>query len=175
MPRATSRMTSFFSYQTGVGVSKRAPILHVSQKTYILSARRSQHYFRRRLYHIYPSLLHPSHMGSPCTMAASAQSLTQVSIVGEREDIPPTSTVGLGVTEAALDVFSNFVEHLASNVGNTCDRAENMVATRSRLRRSVRFASAQTSVPDPCPAMLPTPLEAKVRAAVCAPSVIAVN
>jgi hypothetical protein len=106
-------------------------------------------------------------------MAASAHTLTQVSLVGEREDIPPASTVGLGVTEAALDVFNNFVEHIASNVGNTSDRAENRVCTRSQLRRSVRFASAQTCAPDPCPAMPPTPLEAKVRAAVCSPSVIA--
>jgi hypothetical protein len=125
------------------------------------------------LYHIYPSLLHSNRMGSPCTMAASAQSLTQVSLVGEREEIPPASTVGLGVTEAAFDMFSNFVEHIASNVGNTSDRAENMVSTRSQLRRSVRFASAQTCAPDPCPATLPTPLVAKVRATVCAPSVIA--
>jgi hypothetical protein len=108
-------------------------------------------------------------------MAASAQSLTQVALVGGREDIPLVPMVGLGVTEAALDVFTNFVEHIASNLGNTSDRTENMVATRSQLRRSVRFATCKILVPDPCMVTLPTPLEAKVRAAMCAPSVIAKN
>ena len=106
-------------------------------------------------------------------MAASSQPLTQVSIAEEHEGIPPVSTLGLGVDEAALHVFSNFVQQITSNVGETSNRAENRLATRSQLRRSARFANAQTLVPDPCPATLPTPLEAKVRAAVCAPSVIA--
>lgn len=106
-------------------------------------------------------------------MAASAQSLTQVPIEGERGDIPPVCTVGLGVTEAALHVFNNFVEHIASNVGSTGERAPNMLPPRSQLRRSARFASAANLVPDPCAPSMPTPVEAEVRAATNAPSVIA--
>ena len=124
--------------------------------------------------HIYPSPLHSSRMRSCCIMAASAQSLMQVALVGGREDIPPVEMVGLGVTKAAFDVFSNFVEHIAANVGNTSGRTENLVATRSQLRRSARFATC-VSAPNPCPVTLPIPLKAKVRAVVCTPSVIAKN
>lgn len=93
-------------------------------------------------------------------MAASDQLEAHVTLVGDRIVLPPTSTVGAGVTDAALHMFSNFVELAASNV-------ENRVATRSQVRRSVRFADAESSVAIQCPPTLATPLQPKVRA-VCA-------
>ena len=57
-------------------------------------------------------------MSVPSIMATSQQSLMQVALVGGRGDASAVEKTWVVVTKAALDVFSNFVEVCAANVGN---------------------------------------------------------
>ena len=102
-------------------------------------------------------------------MASSGQSLTHAPLGGAREDVLEVERVGLGVTEAALQVFSNFVEQITADVGNTSAVTENPQASTSHLRRSKRIATSEDA---PSPSLqqvqqLPTPLEHEVRTAAC--------
>ena len=94
-------------------------------------------------------------------MATPAQSHMEVALVGGSGDAPQIEKTGLGVTEAALDVFHNFVEVCAANVVN--ERPGR--GRGSAPRRSARFTSCP-SLPSPTPTSLPTPLAQQVRAAV---------
>ena len=96
-------------------------------------------------------------MSARSIMATSAQTLMEVALVGGSGDAPQSEKTGLGVTEAALDVFHNFVEVCAANIGNKNAGLQN----RSQPRRSARFTSCP-SLPEPCPRSLPTPLEQQV-------------
>jgi len=88
-------------------------------------------------------------------MAPSAQSIQQVRVLGGRNSVPQLQTVELGVTEAALDVFNNFVEHIAAGAVK-----ENLEASKIQVRRSRRFATAAA---DPIPVTQPAPLQPKVK------------
>lgn len=94
-------------------------------------------------------------------MAASAQSITEA-LVGTPQGVPQLHTAGFGVTEAALDVFSNFVTHIAENALPTGAVSENLQPSPKQLRRSRRFAPT-AEAPDTCPLALPAPLVQKVR------------
>lgn len=99
-------------------------------------------------------------------MAASAQSRSQAPVVGGREDPRPPETVLLGVTEVALTVFRDFVDHIAANAENTVAVTEKLKGPTSNLRRSKRFAT-RVEAPPPCPLQLPAPLENEVRSPAC--------
>ena len=88
----------------------------------------------------------------------------QVALVGGSGDALAVEKTGVVVTEAALDVFSNFVEVCAAKVGNKSGGEQNT----SQPRRSARFATCP-SAPEPCLSSipsLPTPVPLQVRSAV---------
>lgn len=68
-------------------------------------------------------------------MGTHPQSITIPTHLREIENVAQVQTVGLGVTEAALDVFSNFVQHAVANVAPQ--------AYNPQPRRSKRFATRQ--------------------------------
>lgn len=82
--------------------------------------------------------------------------------MGTPQGVPQLHTAGFGVTEAALDVFSNFVTHIAENALPTGAVSENLQPSPKQLRRSRRFAPT-AEAPDTCPLALPAPLVQKVR------------
>lgn len=86
--------------------------------------------------------------------------------MGSREDGLPHETVGLGVTEAALTVFANFVDHIAANAATTSAATEKLQPPTAHLRRSKRFAT-RVEAPVPCPPLVPPPLEQSVRTSAC--------
>jgi hypothetical protein len=107
------------------------------------------------------ALLKSSRMSVLSIMATTAQSHMEVDLVGGSGDAPQVEKTGQGVTEAALDVFHNFVEVCAANVGNKRDG----MGKGSQPRRSARFTSCP-SLPEPIQMPLPTPPAQQVRAAV---------
>lgn len=109
-----------------------------------------------------PNLLHFIGDRSRGVMALSAESIQQATIVGEREGVPQLQTEGLGVTEAAVDVFNNFVKHIAGNAADRGTVQENPQERRPQLRRSKRFA-ATVEAEAPCPVLLHAPLQQKVQ------------
>ena len=84
-------------------------------------------------------------------MAVGSQSITQATLEGEREDVVQLRTLGLGVTKSALDVFSNFVHHIATNVVPTS------AATVKPLPRRSRRFELRGEAPSRCPQTQRTP------------------
>ena len=74
--------------------------------------------------------------------------------------------VGLGVTEAALDVFSNFVQHAVSTAAPPSETTLIVQAHNQQLRRSKRFATHQV-VEDHGQLPLPQPPQPQVRCRAC--------
>lgn len=109
-----------------------------------------------------PTTVHSSSNRSRCIMDAHPQSITQATLVGEREGLPQVPTVGLGVTKTALDVFNNFVHLVAENVAPTTAATTNLQANKPHPRRSKRFAT-HVEDPAPCPNTLPAPPLQQVR------------
>ena len=74
-------------------------------------------------------------------MATSAQSIKQARVAGGRDNVPQLQTVELEVTEAALDVFNNFIEHIAANALPKGIVKENFEASKTQLWRKKRFTT----------------------------------
>ena len=83
-------------------------------------------------------------------MAGHSQSISQSTLEGDREGVLQLRTQGLGVTEAALDVFSNFVHHIATNADPSSAAAEKTLPSICLLRRSKRFGPREEA-PIQCP------------------------
>lgn len=109
-----------------------------------------------------PNLLHFISDRSRGVMALSAESFQHATIVGEREGVPQLQTEGLGVTEATIDVFNNFVKHIAVNAPDKGTVQENPQERRPQLRRTKRFA-ATIEAEAPCLVLLRVPLQQKVQ------------
>ena len=103
-----------------------------------------------------PSTWFSSSDRSQCRMATHPQSDTQSTLLREIEGVLEVRTMGLGVTESALDVFSNFVQHIATNVASTSEVTVNVQRSIAVPRRSSRFAERQEPKA-PCPPTVPTP------------------
>ena len=103
---------------------------------------------------------------SRCTMAVGSQSITQATLEGEREDVVQLRTLGLGVTKSALDVFSNFVQHIATNVVPTSAANATHPSVKPLPRRSRRF-ELRGEAPSRCPQTQPTPPQTQVRSPAC--------
>jgi hypothetical protein len=107
---------------------------------------------------------------SRSVMAGHSQSISQATVEGEREGVLELRTQGLGVTEAALDVFNNFVYHIATNADPTSAAPEKTLPSKVQLRRSKRF-DPREEAPKQCPQMLPTAPQQHVRLLACLPCV----
>jgi hypothetical protein len=94
-------------------------------------------------------------------MGTHLQSITEPTHEHEIENAAQTQSVGVGVSEAALDVFSNFLEHIVANVAAPSETTLNVQADNPPPRRSKRFATRQ-GVEDP-PPTLPAPPQPLVR------------
>lgn len=97
-------------------------------------------------------------------MGTLAQSTTIVTQMLENENgMGQVQTVGLGVTPAALDVFSNFVQHAVANAAPpTIDSNLPVEPHKLQPRRSKRFATLR-EVEDLLPLTLPAPPQPLVR------------
>jgi hypothetical protein len=101
-------------------------------------------------------------------MAAMSASTLQAPLDAEREGVLQLRTQGLGVTEAALDVFSNFVQHIATNAEPTSAAADKQLPSKPQLRRSKRLevcGDAPTAYPQPLATLYPP----QVRLLACLP------
>jgi hypothetical protein len=104
-------------------------------------------------------------------MAAMSASTLQAPLEGEREGVFQLRTQGLGVTEAALDVFSNFVQHIATNAEPTSVAADKQLPSKPQLRwskRLVHCSDAPIAYPPPLATLYPT----QVRLLACLPCVL---
>lgn len=105
---------------------------------------------------------------SRSVMAGHSQSISQATLEGDREGVLQLPTQGLGVTEAALDVFSNFVHHIATNADPSSAAAEKTLPSKRLLRRSKWF-DPREEAPIQCPQVLPTAPQLQVRFLACLP------
>lgn len=94
-------------------------------------------------------------------MAIGAQSITEA-LVGRAEGVPQLHATGLGVSPLALDVFSNFVTHIAATTLPTGAVCENLQASGRQPRRSSRYGP-HNEAPDTCQLAVPVPPEPEVR------------
>jgi hypothetical protein len=78
-------------------------------------------------------------------MGTHLQSITEPTHEHEIENATQTQSVGVGVSEAALDVFSNFLEHIVANVAAPSETTLNMQADNPPPRRSKRFCDPPRS------------------------------
>lgn len=95
-------------------------------------------------------------------MAALRQSVTSAALEGGTEGVVQVRSQGLGVSSAALDVFSNFVHHIATNAEPTSAATLLMQPNKPLPRRSKRF-EPRVEAPNPCPQTMPTPPQTQVR------------
>ena len=95
-------------------------------------------------------------------MGSHPQSVTEAALLGEIEGAPQVQSVGLGVTEAALDVFSNFMQHIATKYVPISEATLNVQPNNPAPWRSKRFATRQEGEA-PCPLTLPAPPQQAVR------------
>ena len=99
---------------------------------------------------------------SRCNMGSHTQCVTEATHLRESDGAPQVQSGGLGVTEAALDVFNNFVHQLVANVVPTSEAALNVPPSNPQPRRSKRFATRQEGEATP-PLTLPAPPQLAVR------------
>jgi hypothetical protein len=133
--------------QTYAGMNKVAYTIHVSCITYY---RVLQTLLEGTAHGVKNSVFRggcrkpPQHraIGVPSTsssaMAAPTQSTTHATLEEEREGVLQLRTQGLGVTEATLDVFSNFVQCIATNVEPASAANDELLPNRPPPRRSKR-------------------------------------
>lgn len=84
----------------------------------------------------------------------------------ESENTSHVQSVGLGVSEAALDVFSNFVQHVVANVAPPSEITPDAQAHNPQPRRSKRFATRPEGEAS-WTLTLPAPPQPLVRARAC--------
>lgn len=95
-------------------------------------------------------------------MGTHPQSLTEATLLSGIGDAPQVQSVGLGVTVDALEDFSNFVQHIATNVVQTSDGTAAEQPNHPQPRRSSRFLTRQEGVA-PSPLTRPAPPQQAVR------------
>lgn len=113
-----------------------------------------------------PSMCHRSRS----VMATPSQSIVPATLEREREGELQERTQGLGVTTAALDIFSNFVQLVATNAETASVAFDNLQPSKPLPRRSRRFEPREEA-PIQCAQTLPTPPQQQVRFLACLPCV----
>ena len=87
-------------------------------------------------------------------MGTHLDAITEPTHLHEIENGAHTQSVGVGVTDAALDVFSNFLEQVIANVAPPSEITTNVQPQNPPPRRSKRFATRQEGG-DNCALTLP--------------------